>query len=572
VATTTPGSEPSYWSARTLGRLSRRRALSLAAGAGGVGLLAACGKSGGANSGSTKGKSAPSAAQPKAGGNVNVWQPVDPFDFDVTYLGKNTNNVEGIQHAYSTLIRFKFGPGTDYNTLTLEPALADRWETPDDQTYTFHMRPGVKFANLPPVGGRELTSADVKWSYEYESRSGTFADKKLAAAQNAWMFSGMSSIQTPDPQTVVVKFDQPYTPFLNYMAYPWNPIMPHEIFDADGHFKNRIVGTGPFQLDQAASQKGTRWVWKKNPTYWEPGHPLLDSVTWLVVADDAGGRAAFQTRQLDIYPGAGTNVDVPTLNQLKQQRPDATIDTYINPAPVHLYIQTTHPPLNDLRVRQAISLSLDRPEWIQTFTSGKGGYAMAGGFTDTFSQDEMKQMLKTDQAQAKQLLSAAGFANGLDLEILTPGQAYGDVYVQQAQLLQAQLKSGGFNTKITSIDKADYLSRKQKQNFQLVFTGKALAPDVDSYLTVFEPGAVENYGGITDATLTNLIHQQRQEKDPAKRRDLVREAAKRINVEQVWALALLYPVGGELWQGRLQGYAPNFGRRDWPLEHAWLSA
>jgi len=561
--------ERSHWAHAFGRRLSRRGALGLAGGtAGAAALLAACGQRAGTPATS---KQAPAAAQPKSGGNVNVWQPVDPFDFDVTYLGKNTNNVEGVQHAYSTLIRFKFGPGIGYNTLTLEPALADKWETPDDQTYTFHLRSGLSFANIAPVNGRALTSADVKWSYEYESRTGQFGDKKLPPAQNAWMFSGVNSVQTPDAQTVVVKFDQPYTPFQNYIAYPWNPIMPHEIYDADGHFKNRIVGSGPFQLDVPASQKGSRWVWKKNPTYWEQGYPLLDSVTWLVIADEAAGRAAFQTKQLDVFPGAGTNIDVPTLEQLKQQRPDANVETYINPAPIHLYIQTKTKPLDDLRVRQAISLSIDRDEFIQTFTAGKGGYAMAGASVDTYSQDEMKQLLKTDLAQAKQLLTAAGYANGVDLEILTPGQAYGDVYVQQAQLLQAQLKKGGFNPHITAIDKADYLARKQKQAFQIVFTGKALAPDPDSYLTVFEPGAVENYGGVDDPSLTTLIHQQRQEKDAAKRKEIIRQAVKRINVDQVWALCLLSPVGGALWQARLQDYAPNFGRREWPLEHSWLS-
>jgi len=570
MAGLTPDGDQGYWTRTIARRLTRRRAIGLAAGtAGTAALLAACGQRAGAPANTNQ---APAAAQPKAGGNINVWQPVDPFDFDVTYLGKNTNNREGVQLAYSTLTRFKAGPGIDFNTLTIEPALADKWETPDDHTYTLHLRPGVSFANVAPVNGRSLTSADVKWSYEYESRTGQFADKKLAPAQNAWNFSGMNSVQTPDAQTVVVKFDQPYTPFQNYVAYPWNPIMPHEIYDADGHFKNRLAGTGPFQLDVSASQKGSRWVWRKNPTYWEQGYPLLNSVTWLVIADEAEGRAAFQTKQLDIYPGAGTQIDVQTLDLLKQQRPDATVDTYIDPEPVHLYIQTKTKPLDDLRVRQAISLSLDRNEWIQTFTSGKGGLAMAGAWVDSFSQDEMKQMLKTDLAQAKQLLTAAGYPNGLDLEILTPGQAYGDVYVQQAQLLQAQLKKGGFNPHITAIAKADYLARKQKQTFQLVFTGKALAPDVDSYLTVFEPGAVENYGGVDDPTLTNLIHQQRQEKDPAQRKDLVRQAAKRINVDQVWALALMYPVHGELWQSRVQGYAPNFGRYEWwALEHSWLS-
>ncbi len=554
-----------YWQADA-GRRLRRRSLLAASGITAVALLG-CGKS--ARTPSAPAASSAAGAKPKPGGTVSVAQTSDPFDWDVTYLGKNTPNTQGISLAYTPALRFHTGPDVQYTDLKLEPALVDRWETPDAQTFTFHLRPGVTFASVPPVNGRPLTSADIKFSWEYASRTGEFANKGLAAGATAGQFSGLGSVQTPDAQTAVATFSQPYIPFLNYAAYTWFAIMPRETFEQYGSFKDHIAGTGPFQLDTAASQKGSKWVWKKNPFYWEPGQPYLDQVVWLILPDTATQNAAFQTRQLDIITASDHNVAA----QLQKLRPDAHLDDYLSLAPVHVYIEAERPPLNDLRVRQAISLSIDRDEWVKTYAPGKGGWALAGAFPDTYSQQEIRGLLKTDRTQARQLLAAAGYPNGVPLEILSAGEVYGDVYVQQSELLQAQLNQGGFNVSIKTVEKSEYVTLlEQKHQFQIVFTGKQIAPDVDSYLTVFEPGKAENYAQINDSVLTDMIHKQRAEPDAAKRRDLVRQAAKRINSDQVWAQAIFYPAADQLWNPALQGYGPNFGHQGWPLHGAWLSA
>ena len=70
-----------------------------------------------------------------------------------------------------------------------------------------------------------------------------------------------------------IRFKQPFVPFVSYTATPFMGILAREIYDQDGHYKDRIVGSGPYQLDSAASQKGARWVWKKNPSYWDSGKP-----------------------------------------------------------------------------------------------------------------------------------------------------------------------------------------------------------------------------------------------------------------------------------------------------------
>ena len=179
----------------------------------------------------------------------------DPWDWDISY-NKASPNGKGVSLAYDSLLAFKYGTDLEFNQLIVQPDLAERWEvSPDAKTFTFHLRKGVKFQDLPPVNGRELTSADVKFSFEYRTRSGEFADKKLPAAELRYMFEGMDRVETPDAHTAVVHFKEPFVPFLSYAASDWNPILPREIFDRDGHFKEAIVGTSALMLDAAASQR-----------------------------------------------------------------------------------------------------------------------------------------------------------------------------------------------------------------------------------------------------------------------------------------------------------------------------
>src|SRR5205807_3320559 len=140
--------------------------------------------------------------------------------------------------------------------LVLQPELAERWEVSSDaRKFTFTLRKGLHFANIAPVNGRDITSTDVKFSYDYWSRTGEFKDKKLAPGQNAAMFEGLERVDAPDPSAVVVTFKDPFVPFLNYAASSWNHVVPREIYDQDGSYRDRILGSGPYQLDTGASQK-----------------------------------------------------------------------------------------------------------------------------------------------------------------------------------------------------------------------------------------------------------------------------------------------------------------------------
>lgn len=505
--------------------------------------------------------------QPKTGGTVNVHTFSDPFDWDPSNLLKVPNG-PGWPLSYESLLGFRAGPDVKYDEIILRPELAERWEvSPDARSFTFTLRKGVRFADLPPLNGRELTSADVKWSFEYMSRTGRFeGDTKLQPSVNAWMFEGIDRIETPDTHTVAVRFKQPFAPFLTYSASDYNPIVPHEIYDSDGNFKSRMAGSGPWQLDTQASQSGSRWVWKRNPTYWDAGKPHIDQVRWLVLPDSTSASTAFQTQQLDIL----SINNVQDAEEMRRANPRAVVDEHVNPQPTRVQLNTRRPPLDDVRVRRALQLATDREQFIKVLSGGKGAWALLGGFATTYSQEEIKRLAPYDIEQARRLLREAGHANGVEVPFTYPASA-SSTELARMQLYQAQLKEAGISLKLQTVDAAEYSAARKRGTFSMNITGMPMEPDVDAALTQhFHSSSAASYHGLKDARLDAVIDAQRQTVDPVKRQELVREAMRLINVDLIPGIGLYYNVEYQFWQPYVRNYADSWANQAWPLRDAWL--
>ena len=503
--------------------------------------------------------------QPKRGGILNARVPTDFYDFDVSFTGKGTNSrAQGLAH--SSLLAFETGPGVGYAEYKLKPGLAESWQvSPDGTTFTFNLRKGLKFANLPPVNGRELTSADVKWSYEYGSRSGALKDRKLPTGQFDWMFEGLQEIATPDPLTAVVRFKEPYSPFLNYSGHILNPIVAREIFEQDGHMKDRLVGAGPFQLDVAASQKGSRWVFKKNPDYWEAGKPYLDEVRWIVMPDDSTTAAAFLVGQVQLI---GDFTYQPS-QAIQKNNPKATTFDLGGATPVHMYMSMKFQPFQDIRIRKAIALALNRDELGEVQAGTKDHWAMAGTYPSMFTQEEIRKLMPHDPAQAKQLVIDAGYPNGLEVAFEYPTDN-GQVYITDFQLIQSQLKKAGINMVAKPMSYAEYSATKKNHTATVTTTSKDWQADIDGYLFgTYYSKSKDNYDDINDPKLDQMLFAQRREPDQAKRTELIKQAVRYINTEAYLGRAL-YSKGTYMFGGpTLKGFAPNF-QSAYNLSTAWL--
>ena len=515
--------------------------------------------------------------QPRTGGTIRAWATSDPASWDISIAGNNHINDKYEALVYDSLLGFKYGPGVAYGELSVRPELAERWEvSPDAKTFTFQLRKGVKYTDHAPVNGRELTAADVKFTFEYMSRTGEFKDikaKKLPPSRFSEFFEGMEAIETPDPSTVTVRFNKPFAPFLNYVATDYLHITPREIYDKEGNFENLMVGTGPFFLDEPASQKGTRWVLSKNPGYWQSGRPYVDKLEARVVPEASSAFAAFKVKQLDLLGGGGGGhtITPQEARQVAASNPDAVQFDYLAPTPLNIYMNVRRAPFNDVRVRRAVSLALDREEYIKTFAEGEGGLALAGALQDTFAQEEVRQVLRHDPAEAKRLITEAGYPNGLDVEFFA-SQAYGQTHLSQAELMQSQLKKAGINLTIKVFgDHAQYVALTRADTFEITFRGKNVKGDIDSYIYgTFHPSDPSNYGGVNDPKLTSMLEAQRREPDAAKRREIIREAVRYI-ADQALGLAVFYDKEFNFWQLNVKNYAPNWGVLTWPVVDTWLT-
>ena len=503
-----------------------------------------------------------------------MWVTADPTTWDGSD-GVSSVSDRWKARVYESVLAYKYGPDVKYPELILQPSIAEKWEvSPDGRVYTFTVRKGVKFQNLPPVNGREVTAEDLKFSWEYTSRTGEFKklveDKKLTPSLYTQLFEGLESVEAPNPATLKVTFKEPFAPFLNYAAFAKNPVYAKEVFQKDGHFKDTLVGTGGFMLDRAGSQPGARWVLKKNPTYWQPGRPYLDEVAGFVLPDQSTAFAAFKTGQLDMLGDSGYTMGAEDAKRLRSENGNnAVVYAAETPSPEHLYLNVRRAPFNNQLVRQAVSLALNRDEWNKVFNDGEGGWALAGALPDTFTQAEIKQIVKYDLEQAKKLLEQAGYPNGIDIEFFG-STAYGSIYQQQAELLQSWLKKANIRMTLKFMDHATYLSQTRGNTFDLTFRGKAMAGDIDSYIFgVFHPSSPNNYGGVNDPDLTKLVEQTRKETDPKKRMEVIRSAVKVI-ADKAWNLAFVYRSTFHAWRPVVKNYAPNWGTDGWPLNDVWL--
>ncbi len=541
----------------------------------GVALLSlACGQAVPSAAPAAGGAQAPAVNQPKSGGVFSKAIATDLFDFDPTYGGQSTPNPNATTQAYDRLVDFKAGPDVKYGEYILVPSLAEKWTIgPDGKSFTFNLRKGVKFANLPPVNGREFTSADVKWSMEYHQRQTDETGKGKPKGSYTFTTENLDAIETPDPYTAVVKFKQPFAPFINYAATYNMVMMPKEIFQKEGSLRNTMVGTGPFQLDMAASQKGARWVFKKNPTYFQPGKPYLDEFRYLVLPEEATRLAAFRTKQVDFYD----TVDLQSFQATKDVA-GAVFATNIDPAPNSLYISQAKGPLTDLKVRKALALSIDRDEFIKTMTGGEGTWRLAGSRLEDFTDAEIHGMLKYDPAASKALLAEAGYPNGVSLKLLNRAADAGGA-TKAELLLQSQLKKGGFNVEIDAVTKADGTPRLYGGLFDMILLYEKRFADVDSFLwdqnhsSGIKPlgTTASNWIRVNDPKLDTLIEAQRAAVDPAVRKKALQDAA-RYMTEQVYMLGVYPRLLFNAWHPHVKGYVPQDMQdfQDWGAKNLWI--
>jgi peptide/nickel transport system substrate-binding protein len=501
---------------------------------------------------------------PRSGGVLNLAERVFLSNRDPA-TGVDVIDISG-SIAYNGLLSFKADPTVKWEQVILQPDLAERWRYRPTLRALRYLRDGVKFANLPPVNGRAVTSADVKFSVDYLARTGEFQGQKPSKVQA--LFQGLEKVETPDARTVIVRFADPFVPFLSHTSARHFQILAKEIVEQDGHLEQRTVGTGPWQWDAAASQAGARMVWKKNPTYWEEGRPYIDEIRHLVIPTDATAYAAFQTKQLDMV----REIDnFESYESVRKGSPDAVQLEYSPGEPWRIRLNVSRPPLDDVRVRMGVALATDRDEMFRALSGGVGRWALASADLDTFNDEETKQLLRHDPQEARRLLNEAGLGGGVTIEYLYGADDRGQISASLAELFQAQMKRVGITVVLNSVDRGDMSARRRAGQFTVSPGGlSGKSPDIDEILYgYYHPKSGSNYGRVNDPRLTAMLEATRREGDPVKRKDLVREAVRYAN-EQVYGISWFWGPNWDFSHPYVKGRHANTANNGRVFTHAWL--
>ena len=425
--------------------ISRRSLIrSAAVGAGGLAAAALIGCTGAGTAkpgGAPAQGSAPPAAQTRRrGGTLKTSILADPPGWSVFTAAGTT--VEMNSYAYDKLIDVATGPGNAPYSSNLIPQIATALpEQPDQTTYVFKIRQGVKFQNVAPVNGRPMTVEDVKYAIDTLRNNGSFrAD-----------YAAVTDVTTPDAQTLVVKTKAPYAPLLNFSAghYGWR-IFPKEIVDSK-LTDTTTVGTGTYIRDKW--DQGTRIVFKRNPDYWNKDTAWVDEVQILVIPENTAAAAAFRTGQIDLLT---QGLSCTQVDDLAKQVKDVQLQKEVRFSP-WIAFNTTKPPFNDVRVRRAMSLLYNREAEKQAVFCGDAGTTALLPYPEALKPKDIPDLaanLKYDVKQAKDLLTAAGFANGFKSPIVwTPQYITSSVgYSESLERYTGDLRAVGIEGQPQSIE------------------------------------------------------------------------------------------------------------------------
>src|SRR6266852_6210568 len=369
--------------------------------------------------------------QPKRGGILRV-RGFDPPHFD-PHLTIAPFTQSTVSFVYSRLVRHKVGADVRPGTFIVEPDLAERWEEVDDTTYIFHLRKGVKWHNKPPVNGRELVAEDVKFTF----------DRFLTETANVdrYILESVDRVEVVDRYTVKFLLKEPYVWLLDVLANPrsmW--LIAPEVVEKFGDLKQaeHAIGTGPFLLERY--EPNVKTVFKRNPDYFLPGQPYVDSVEWLVVDDASAGLAMYRTGQLDAGPWHWWAVRQQDLEALKKTHPNLMYQDFLSIVSHAIYMRTDQAPFNDVRVRRAISHAIDRQGIIDAvFIRGALTPAVSRGLPEWSPRiDELgagAKYYQHDPKEAKRLLAEAGFPKGFKTQMFTTGGFGGGRLVTDAAQL-----------------------------------------------------------------------------------------------------------------------------------------
>lgn len=516
--------ESNYWTRLNRKRISRRGLLgatgTVALG-GAAALVVGCG--GGGDDGGSKVTGTPRpVGSPTPGGKVTWGRAVSVLGID-PHIDLTGLDIDLLLYPYL----YGWAPGREeviFNNLALG------LEQPEPVDFIFTLRPGVKNAPVGPAADEEITSEDVKQSFIRRGTSITAPDKrfprKIAGSADPTALG--PKLFTPDPYTFQFTLSEPFVPGLREMANPTWGIVSKKVIDKYTSLGQQAYGAGPFMLEEFRGNE--RVVLKKNPNYFIEGRPYLDEIAYVIITENSSLFSAFKNGQHDIN-GAIINKEDYEDYVGDPDYTTATAPSLFYPC-VHLKMKS---PFDDLRVREALDISINRDQIIDVIQAGDGNYNGPIQWPQVkwaLPQEELRAFYKYDPERAKSLLEDAGYGDGFSSKLKLPKITGATFIADTALLLQAQWAQVGIEVAIDEVELGAFIgSTLLPGNFEMAFFPNLPYDEPDRPLAFYHSLGVTgagNWNNYNNRDVDALIDEQSKEYDEAKRQKIILDAQRLI--------------------------------------------
>jgi oligopeptide transport system substrate-binding protein len=506
---------------------------------------------------------APIVASAQVGGDYRKPLENEPSSLDPVQV-TSTYAVSVVQQLFDGLVQFD----ADLNVI---PALAKSWSASrDGLTWTFHLRPGVRFHH-----GREVTAEDVVYSFTRlldpavnSPRAWLFERVQGARAFQTGQAERVEGLQVLDPYTLHITLSQPYAPFITMLGMAQAKIVPREEVARLGeHFGRAPVGTGPFRF--GSWESGQHIMLEANETYFE-GRPFLDRLQYRIfpAGDHQAIFAAFAASQLEDAP-----IPAPERQRL-QNEPRYQFLRKPLLATLFLWLNTHEAPLNNIKVRQAINYAINRPAINTTIRQDR--FVQAQGILPAGMPGYNPELESYDynEARARQLLAEAGYPEG---QGLPPLELWSSVTSPTAraehEAIQRDLQKIGIPVVLHTSENWQQFTELLGQRPRAMYRYAWFAdfPDPDNFLfSLFYSQSANNFANYNNPQVDSLLHQAQRETDSLKRVQLYRQAETLITADAP-TVNLVYYTFERLFQPYVQGIEVNaLGERHIPMKKIWL--
>lgn len=479
--------------------------------------------------------------EPVSGGILRVGLSADPAELD-PHKTSLTAAWHVLEFVYNGLV-------TTNEALEPVPALAEEWEISEDGlTYTFSLRQGVMFHN-----GREMVGDDVKYSLE------RILDPETASPHSSDL-GGIDTIEVVDPATVVITLSAPDSSFLAKLMGTSIAIVPQEVVEENGDLMQVMVGTGPFRyVDYVPNSVVTL---ERNPDYWEEGKPYVDGMEMQIIPDSTARTTALVTGTVDFIEYAPVQ-DLPIFEGDENIQIAGDQNTNIR----YMAVNVTREPFDQLEVRQAISMVIDRQPIIDAAVFG-GGTATNIVFPESYWAGFESEIPEPDIEGARALLADAGYPDGFQTVIHSWAQY--PFLSNAAIVIQEQLRQIGIESELDFQENAIYLENYFSGNFDLSVTGTSAYVDPnDVILANFGTGESNNGTGYSNPEVDELIAQGMEETDQDARAEIYRRIQEILLEDLPW-INLFIANQYEAMTTNLKGYVHIPTGSNKTLKDAWL--